>query len=643
MYLMKKVMKINISKYKKVSRKAIYVTLYSLISSVCVSCVDTIILPDDKTVEEDWWQKKEQVDNMVNGAYNSMASSPLQLRLIVWSSRSDELVANTALSNSSLNQINSANIQTTNGYANWGDLYSVINNCNLVIDKSDDVLNIDPSYLEGDHQNNVAQMKALRALAYLYLIRTFRDVPLVTVPFKESSQNLNVEQTAPGVVLDQIIADLEEVKNHTLSTSNVYSQWEKMCKLTRNGVYAILADAYLWRASILGNEADYDKCIECCDYIRNQRAGSNGGIHFGPSKDFDDDGWDLNSYRDYYDVFTGTDNESLFELRFNNNTGLCNSYYKYKNAATAQPNFYTTPAFAKAVANQGSSVFCETDAAYDVRGYESVCKFNVDNDEGIRIRKYVALQGQNGGQKAEEMPSRDYDPYQTNWIVYRASDVMLMKAEAMVQKAIIANKAVASEFEKLATVTTLNDSLAIARNLSVANVKAGNLAQTACRQIQIVHTRALTDATQCSIDSVAYGFSLIDDSDAKAYVASQVAGYNRFNADLPDLEVRVLNERARELCFEGKRWFDLLRYNYRHVQGVDYYKKLSEMGGKYVTNYSAFNAYLQRRGSSGAAVVSKMPSEPYLYMPIIKAEMDVNPLLHQNPVYSDNSTAEKNY
>ena len=205
---MKKVMKINISKYIKASRMAFYVTLYSLLSASLASCVDTIILPDDKTVEEDWWQKKEQVENMVNGAYNAMASSNIQLRLIVWSSRSDELNVNTSLSNSALNQINSANIQTDNAYANWGDLYSVINCCNLVIDKSAEVMDIDPSYLEGDHNNNVAQMKALRSLCYLYLIRTFRDVPLVLTPFKQSSQELNVEQVAPGVVLDQIIADL---------------------------------------------------------------------------------------------------------------------------------------------------------------------------------------------------------------------------------------------------------------------------------------------------------------------------------------------------------------------------------------------------------------------------------------------------
>lgn len=640
---MKKVMKINISKYIKASRMAFYVTLYSLLSASLASCVDTIILPDDKTVEEDWWQKKEQVENMVNGAYNAMASTNVQFRLIVWSSRSDELTVNTSLSNSSLNQINSANIQTTNTYANWGDLYSVINCCNLVIDKSAEVMNIDPSYLEGDHNNNVAQMKALRALCYLYLIRTFRDVPLVLTPFKQSSQELNVPQVAPGVVLDQIIADLEEVKNNTLSTSNIYTQWQKMGKITRNGVFAILADAYLWRASILGNESDYDKCIECCDYIRNQRSNATGGNSGFRPQATEDDGWNLNRASSYYSVFNGKDDESLFELCYNDNTGLCNAYYKYKNSSSAQPYFYTTPAFGKADKDQSSSVFCEDDAAYDVRGFESVYGFNEDNEEAIRVRKYVALNGLLGQLKAEHSPQRDYTPYQNNWVVYRASDVMLMKAEAMTQKAALIIKAADAEYEKLASASTLSDSLAIAQNLEQVNIKAASLTQTACRQVQIVHTRALTDEKECTVDSTAYSFTTIDQDDASAYVKRQVTGYNTLATNVTTLETLVLNERARELCFEGKRWFDLLRYNYRHVEGVDYYRLLTDFGGKYVTNYSGFNTYIQRKNSGGSAIVAKMPSEPYLYMPIIKSETDVNSLLKQNPVYSDNSTIDKNY
>ena len=47
------------------------------------SCVDTIILPDDKTVEEDFWKTKTQVQSMVNGAYSSLASEEVKRKLVI--------------------------------------------------------------------------------------------------------------------------------------------------------------------------------------------------------------------------------------------------------------------------------------------------------------------------------------------------------------------------------------------------------------------------------------------------------------------------------------------------------------------------------------------------------------------------------
>ena len=86
-----------------------------------VSCVDTVLLPDNKTVEEDFWQTKEDVAMMVNGAYAGLATADMQQRFIIWTSRSDELNVNSTLNNSNLNQIYSANMQTTNTYNNWNN------------------------------------------------------------------------------------------------------------------------------------------------------------------------------------------------------------------------------------------------------------------------------------------------------------------------------------------------------------------------------------------------------------------------------------------------------------------------------------------------------------------------------------------
>ena len=149
---------------------------YILIVMACLlmcSCVDTVLLPNDKTV--DYWKTKADVMSMVNGVYATMAGADVMGLFVVWGDfRSDELVPVTTISNgtmTALTEINAANIQTDNAYSNWGSLYTVINNCNIVLKNAKGVMSVDPSYTEGDYNTDRSQMLALRALTYFYLVR----------------------------------------------------------------------------------------------------------------------------------------------------------------------------------------------------------------------------------------------------------------------------------------------------------------------------------------------------------------------------------------------------------------------------------------------------------------------------------------
>lgn len=624
-----------------------------LTSFALVSCVDTVLLPENKTVEEYFWQTKSDVAMMVNGAYAKMASSNVQQRLVVWTSRSDELNVNTQINNGELNQINSANIQTTNSYNSWNDLYAVINACNLVISKSADVMDIDPNYMEGDHLNNVGQMKALRALCYFYLVRVYRDVPLILEPYKTSSQNMLVPQEAPSIVIDQIIADLEEVKDNLLVSQSI-SDWTRCGYITRDGAYALLADVYLWKASVLGDAKSYDKCIECCEVIHQNRKNNTA---YRPSYDaanaVDDDGYGLNPYYQYFYPFSqGNDGESIFELQFRENPGLCIVYNRYKDNST-QPQFFASDVYAK-VSADANHVFNNTAYAKDVRGCESVFKFNVAGDAGCLVRKYVATSRfsfmgmlEADLSEGETSPIPNYSPFDQNWIFYRVTDVMLMKAEALVQKGLLYANTHADLVEKIETAATPEEKLEIANQLYEINQAVAGWNVSAARLAQIVNTRARIDAST-SIDSAKYAVSkepYSEGDDLTSFVTKQVATFNGLASTAATLETVILDERARELCFEGKRWFDMLRYNYRHTTGVNYHITLAQQGGAFAQNYSEMLKLIARKYSSGGGtgVTAKMPTEPYLYMPVLESEMDVNPLLVQNPVYQSDDTYEKNY
>ena len=138
-------------------KKYILMILAGLLTT---SCLDTVILPDNKTVDEDYWKTKSDVQAMVTNAYKSMIDADVVTRLIVWDDmRSDELLPTSTGINTSaglaiqedLNQLNTANTQYDNTFATWADFYSVINNCNIVLKKASAVLEVDPSYTHGDY------------------------------------------------------------------------------------------------------------------------------------------------------------------------------------------------------------------------------------------------------------------------------------------------------------------------------------------------------------------------------------------------------------------------------------------------------------------------------------------------------------
>ena len=49
-----------------------------------VSCVDTVILPDNKTVDDDYWQKKSEVDAVVAAAYAQLRDASAIRNMIIW-------------------------------------------------------------------------------------------------------------------------------------------------------------------------------------------------------------------------------------------------------------------------------------------------------------------------------------------------------------------------------------------------------------------------------------------------------------------------------------------------------------------------------------------------------------------------------
>lgn len=109
------------------------------------------------------------------------------------------------------------------------------------------------------------------------------------------------------------------------------------------------------------------------------------------------------------------------------------------------------------------------------------------------------------------------------------------------------------------------------------------------------------------------------------------------------MELLVLAERGRELCFEGKRWWDLMRFCYRGMNGVDINQTIGQGAPQVALRSDMLKLVLRKySGGEGDAVQGKMVSEPYLYWPLQESEIKVNNLLIQNPVWAQEETTSKN-
>ena len=578
---------------------------YCLLAIGFVSCNDFLtIYPTDRIVGDDFWKTKDDVDQMVDGCYHSMLSYDIQERAIMWGAfRSDELVKLTDYNDNTLDNIAAVNLLPTCKYNSWGAFYKVINNCNIVLNHAKDVMAEDPEFTQGDYEVVRAQMLALRSLCYFYLVRAFRDIPYTDKSYENDSEVEPIEQSTPAEVLQHCLDDLNEARPYIMR-SGAYPRfdWRNWGYMTRDAVHALMADIYLWRASMTHSQTDYQQAIAFSDSVINAKH-----AYYELNKEYDvtdvkDDKYHLEEFSTgYYNLFNtngGNTHESILEWQYNgrdnSNQALENYYYQsgsensYSQNSILMASSIFNAIDKNADTDQGKKLYLTKN---DYRFWNNVYEANNEEAQQLSIRKMVDNSGTVVDTKSTvgvaKSNGRAFREFKQNWIVYRLPDVMLIKAEALVE-------------------TAANDSDQV-------------VLQQAFDLVQAVNKRSMLKTANDTLKYTTYK--------SKA-----------------DFELLVLNERERELCFEGKRWWDLMRYCYRHMEGVDINQKLADQATWPKLYKPMLDMVIRKYGSGGEgdAVSYKMKGEPYLYWPLEESETKVNKLLKQNPVYIQEKTTSKN-
>lgn len=385
--------------YNKTKKYCLLFLLMSLAG--CNSWLD--IDPVGVQTSGTFWRTKEEVEQVLISSY-------IQLRecmpfFMKWGElRGDglEFGASHDTDNSPATNderlIKRLDIRPSNTLNNWAPVYTAIGRANSVIRFSPTALQHDATFAPSLSDAFVAEAIFVRSLCYFYLVRTFRDVPLILEPYADDSKDFYVNKTPGAQVLDQIIADLEAYKNKC--KPGYETPWQTKGRATSWSFRALLADAYLWR----GREEDYRKVLDI-------------------AQEFETSGLELVENEKWMSIYyPGNSVESIFELQYRGNlTKQTNSLYSWFWGGRYVVSYNVKDIFEK-----------ENKDEADVRGVGSGYK---GGSEPSAIWKYGGTKNAKNGVFDGARGDGDRSP---NWIFYRYADIILMKAEAQVMTGDIA-------------------------------------------------------------------------------------------------------------------------------------------------------------------------------------------------------------
>lgn len=536
------------------------------------------VVPPDVIVIENYWKTKADVENVVSNAYRLMTDFEFSSRLLAWSELRGDNVIKGDYAPTDIRSILDVNLLPTNSYTSWGDFYEVINNCNIVLKYAPSVLALDSEYTEEEWNVHRGEMLTIRALCHFYLVRTFRDIPLLTEVMSNDSQNLYPSQVSPIVALDQILTDLYEAEILVMKSGGYPTNTENKGRVTSDAVRAIIADVLLWKAAFTQYESVgsdglcdqyYTECIAYCDLIIdgfNQRGNfdfSNDGKDYPMVYSFNDE--PQSEGNKAYDVVFGTQNseESILELQYSNN--YYNSFipYFYGREEGNDAIIVASDYLSQMSSSITEGLYCST----DIRR-ASFINVMYESDKNLPITKYTARTHNGVFSKLHSQLTPVYREIEvidgrpainSNWIMYRITDILLMKAEALAYRA---------------------------------------------------------DATSMDLENA---FEIVSAVYYRSNRIDEVAAENRlsFPQNAEDMRALVLVERQRELAFEGKRWYDLVRKALCDGETAPMLDLLVEH--KYESNHKAIRTKLSNISS--------------LFFPICEREININPNLKQNEAY----------
>lgn len=379
-----------------------------ILSSVFFLGCDKFLQVDvpDNLVHEEYWQNREQVLASRNGMYAALHNN-INIFQVWGDIRSSLYTPGPGESfNGDYRQFMVHDIYPTNGLVRWASVYTGITWINSFIKNAPLALQRDQTFKESELQMLMGEAYALRALNYFYLVRAFREVPIIEQPYESDVQKFNTAAHSEEEVLNFIEQDLERAL--AMTAADFENINDRYGRITKNAVRAIWADVKLWR-----NE--YQACLDLCSELSTYRD-------------------KLVEPKDWFTIFSpGNSSESIFEYQYLQ-TGFSSPVYGWFGHFSGTGDGAKYMANPTNIAVNGLELYPPVDLlnwSADTVRLKNFASFvqvpvNYSGGSGFEVYKMV-------GQAPYVQSYRPVGRRNVNYIFYRYREILFMEAEALAQ------------------------------------------------------------------------------------------------------------------------------------------------------------------------------------------------------------------
>ena len=390
-------------------------------SVALTSCNDYLeIYPENVQPTDEYWGSKEEVDATLSAGYFYLRDA-VETYLIPWGELRAGCVS--ARGNNTLQRFE---IKPTEKTLNkWAPMYKIINAANLVLKNAEKALGNDDTYTPEEMNSHHCEAYWLRAAAYFYIVRNWRDAPLITEPFETDELTFNVPKSGEQAIIAQIKSDLTKAIELGAAKEKFNTTWETKGRATKWAILALMTDVCLWNSN-------FDEAISYANAILNSTSPAAPRFMSTPT------------HSSWFSMFNpGNANESIYEVQWSydkkslgvpQTNNLTNFFdpsltgYKYQYSQQMLDDMrdeYRT--LREKYLGQQFDYELAVRTMYGSFVTEQANPENYENATQAYVWKYYGGTSYN----TKRLSVQDYD---CNYILYRVADVMLMKAEALVMR-----------------------------------------------------------------------------------------------------------------------------------------------------------------------------------------------------------------